>query len=70
VGKDGGLTIAIVVLSASTARHHADPAHWTGELEKALALSALAADNAAFERAATRAAKIVETHRQEIAAES
>jgi hypothetical protein len=41
VGKDGGLTIAIVVLSASTARHRAHPNEWNGDVERALALAAL-----------------------------
>jgi hypothetical protein len=68
-GKDGELTIAIIVLSASTARHHADPHDWNGEVERQIARDALQSD-AAFRRAAERAAKIVAEHWPDIAAET
>ena len=65
--KDG-MTLAIIVLAAGTARHRADPIGWNGEAERLLALEALH-DYAAFERAASRAAKIVAEHWGEIVTE-
>jgi hypothetical protein len=64
------MSLAVIVLAAGTARHHADPHHWNGEVERELALNALSANDAAFKRAASRAAKIVAEHWQEIASEA
>ena len=66
--KDG-MSLAVIVLAAGTARHMAQPCGWNGEAERLLALEALH-DDAALKRAASRAAKIVAQHWQEIAAES
>ena len=66
-GKDG-MSLAVIVLAASTARWRAERNGWDGEAERLLALEALH-DDAAFKRAAARAAKIVGEHWQEIAAE-
>jgi hypothetical protein len=67
--KDDGTTIAVIVLAASTARWRAKREGWNGEAERSLALEALH-DDAAFKRAASRAAKIVAEHWLEIAADS
>ncbi len=56
-GKDG-MSLAIIVLAASTARWRAQRDGWDGEAERLLALEALH-DDVAFKRAASRAAKIV-----------
>ena len=66
--KDG-MIVAIIVLAGATARHHADPHDWNGDLERQIALEALH-DDAAFKRAASRAAKIVARHWSEITTES
>jgi hypothetical protein len=59
-GKDG-MSLAVIVLAAGTARHMADPHGWNADTERLLALEALH-DDAAFKRAALRAAKIVVEH--------
>jgi hypothetical protein len=66
--KDG-MSLAVIVLAAGTARHLADPNGWNGETERLLALEALH-DDAAFKRAAARAVKIVAEHWPEITASS
>ncbi len=66
--KDG-MSLAVIVLAAGTARHMADPHGWNGEAERLLAVEALHDDDA-FKRAALRAAKIVAEHWSEIAASS
>ena len=66
--KDG-MSLAVIVLAAGTARHMADPHGWDGETERSLALEALHSD-AASKRAASRAAKIIAEHWQEIASEA
>jgi hypothetical protein len=66
--KDG-MIVAIIVLAGATARHHADPHDWNGDLERQIALEALT-NKSAFERAASRAAKIVAEHWPEITAEA
>jgi len=68
MSKDG-MTVAVVVLAASTARWRFKSNGWNGELERSLAMQAVHSD-AAFKRAAARAAKIVAEHWPEIAAES
>ena len=65
--KDG-VSLAVIVLAASTARWRAKSDGWNGEAERLLALDALRSD-AAFKRAASRAAKIVAEHWQEISTE-
>ena len=55
------MSLAVIVLAASTARWRAQRDGWNGEAERSLALEALH-DYAAFERAASRAAKIVAEH--------
>ena len=63
--KDG-TAAAIIILTAGTARHAADPNGWT---ERLLALDAVHTDATGVKQAALRAAKIVAEHWQEIAAE-
>jgi hypothetical protein len=53
--KDG-MAVAVIVLTASTARWRAQRSGWDGEAERLLALDALP-DDAAFRRAAERAAQ-------------
>jgi hypothetical protein len=60
------MSLAVIVLAAGTARHMAEPCAWNGETERVIALDALH-DDAAFKRAASRAAKIVAEHWREIA---
>jgi hypothetical protein len=65
-----GMSLAVIVLAAGTARHMADPHGWNGgETERLLALEALH-DDAGFARAAKRAAEIVTRHWSEITTES
>ena len=66
--KDG-TAAAITILTAGTARHAADPNGWDGETERLLALDAVHTDATGVKQAASRAAKIVAEHWQEIAAE-
>jgi len=68
--RRNGMTVAVIVLAASTARHRVDPHRWNGEAERLLALDALKANDAAFRRACSRAAKIVAEHWPEIATEA
>src|SRR6476646_9371774 len=49
--KDG-MSLAVIVLAAGTARHMAEPCAWNGETERVIALDALH-DDAAFKRAAS-----------------
>jgi len=65
--KDG-MSLAVIVLAAGTARHLADPHDWNWDAERQIARNALHSD-AAFRRAAERAARIVSEHWQEIATE-
>jgi len=60
------MTVAVIVLAASTARWRVQRSGWNGEAERSLALEALQ-DDTAFKRAASRAARIVAEHWQEIA---
>ncbi|MGB6437745.1 MAG: hypothetical protein WBE89_00085 [Methyloceanibacter sp.] len=64
--KDG-MTVAVIALAASTACWRVQRDGWDGEAEKLLALEVLH-DDAAFKRTASRAARIVAEHWQEIAA--
>ena len=64
--KDG-MTVAVIALAASTARWRVQRDGWDGEAEKRLALEVLH-DDAAFKHTASRAARIVAEHWQEIAA--
>ena len=66
--KDG-MSLAVIMLAASTARWRAQRDGWNGEAERSLALEVLRND-AAFGHAASRAAKIVAEHWQEIATEA
>jgi hypothetical protein len=66
--KDG-MAVAVIVLTASTARWRAQHNGWDGETERLLALEALH-DDAALKRAAERAAKIVGEHWETILANS
>jgi hypothetical protein len=65
-----GMTIAVILLVASTARWRAQHDGWDGEIERQLALDALHDNHRAFERAATRAAKIVAENWQAIVTEN
>ena len=67
-GKDG-MIVAIVVLAASTARWRVQRDGWNGATEEKIAREVLHND-AAFRRAASRAAKIVAQHWSEIATDS
>ena len=63
------MTIAVIVLAGATARHHADPQHWNGDTEKALAMQALGGGDG-FDKACKRATRLVAEHWSEIAAEA
>jgi hypothetical protein len=62
--QDRGRVAAVVVLAAATWRHHVAPDHWNGDLEKAIAVSALdlTSDRCLFDHAAEMARKIVQSH--------
>jgi hypothetical protein len=60
-----GMSLAVIVLAASQARWRVSHDGWDGETERLIALEALHSD-AAFMRAAARAARIVAEHWQEI----
>ncbi len=66
VARDG-MSLAVIVLAASTVRWRAQRDGWDGETERLLALEALP-DEAAFKEAASLAARIVAEHWGEIAA--
>ena len=66
-GKDG-MSLAVIVLAAGRSTH-GDPHHWDGDDERRLAAEALSMNDAAFRRAARRAARIVAEHWSEIASE-
>ena len=42
--RDRGDIAAVVLIAGATARHHASPQDWNGDVEKALALAALGED--------------------------
>jgi hypothetical protein len=68
---DAGRVCAIVLLAGATARHHANPINWNGDVEKQLALHALggtADEPAGFAAADKQAVVIVRDHWQEITA--
>ena len=64
--RDRGYIAAVVLIAGATARHHASPQDWNGDVEKALALAALG-DGDGFDKACERARKIVSLHWQEMA---
>jgi hypothetical protein len=68
VVKDG-MTLAVILLAGATARHHADPQHWNGDTEKALAMQALGSGDG-FDKACKRARLIVSSHWPQIASEA
>ena len=43
--RDRGRCLAVIVLTAATWRHHANPTGWNGETEKALAVAAFTAQS-------------------------
>jgi hypothetical protein len=83
VARDCGRVCALVLLAGATARHHACPEGWNGDVERDLAKQVLrprnislwqggrparAADQAAFAKLAKEAAAIVGRHWGEIVA--
>jgi hypothetical protein len=83
LARDCGRVCAVVLLAGATARHHACPEGWNGDVERGLAEQALrprnislwqggrpaqAADQAAWNKLAKKAAEIVGKHWDEISA--
>jgi hypothetical protein len=64
---EAGMTVSVITLAAATSHWRVQRDGWDGEAEKLLALEVLH-DDAAFKRTASRAARIVAEHWQEIAA--
>ena len=64
---DAGRVCAIVLIAGATARHHANPINWNGDMELELAVLALGGETqlAAVDR---EAVVIVRNHWQEITA--
>ena len=62
--QDRGRIAAVIVLSASTARHHFEPIGWNGDLEKELAIVALdlSGDRCLLQHACETARRIVQAN--------
>lgn len=62
--QDRGKVAAVILLSASTARHHFEPVGWNGEAEKLLAVAALdlTSDRRLFDHAAETARVILQAN--------